>query len=96
MFLVVTFPSSHAALRAERELLDAGVPVELIPVPRRIRGDCGFCLLADAGEEGSAEAGRRLGRLAACGGRDRWRVVEAPADPAQPGSRKEKSYERFP
>lgn len=48
MLLLATYPSSHAALRAESQLKAAGVPVELIPVPRQVRSSCGFCLLAQA------------------------------------------------
>ena len=36
MDLLLTFPSSHAALGAERALSGSGVAVELIPVPRQI------------------------------------------------------------
>jgi hypothetical protein len=96
MRLIVTFPSSHAALAAERALLGAGLPVELIPVPRQIRSDCGFCLLADAGEPGSGPGRRRLQLLGACGAREQWQVIETEPDPSSPSSRKVKSYERYP
>lgn len=59
MLLLATFPSSHAALRAEQRLKHEGLTVELIPVPRQIRSSCGFCLLCsiedpvpDLGAEG--------------------------------------------
>jgi hypothetical protein len=91
--LIATFPSSHAALAAEHTLLAGQVPVELIPVPRQIRSDCGFCLLAEAGPPGTGEAMRRLRALQACGAEALWRVVESQPDPA---SRKVKSYERYP
>ena len=82
MDLIATFPSSHEALQAEQALKDAGLGVELIPVPRQIRGDCGFCLLA---REEAAEA------LRASGARDLWRVTVSTQ-----ASRKVKSYERYP
>jgi hypothetical protein len=87
MPLILTFASSHQALAAERQFLGAGLPVELIPVPRQIRSDCGFCLLADAG------AGDRwLQLLGACGAQERWRVLVS----EDPSLRKVKSYERLP
>jgi hypothetical protein len=42
----VTFHTTHAALRAERAFLDKGYAIELIPVPRGISSDCGFCVKA--------------------------------------------------
>jgi len=45
--LLATYPSSHAALKAEKRLHAAGLTVELIPTPRQIRSSCGFCLLID-------------------------------------------------
>jgi hypothetical protein len=50
MAILATYLSSHAALRAERRLKDAGLAVDLIPVPRQIRSNCGFCLLVDLPE----------------------------------------------
>ena len=82
MDLIATFPSSHAALLAEQALKGAGLGVELIPVPRQIHSDCGFCLLA--GEEAEPT-------LRACGARELWRVTVHPH-----ASRKVKSYERCP
>ena len=43
--ILATYPSSHAALQAERALRGEGFQVELIPVPRQIHSRCGFCLL---------------------------------------------------
>ncbi len=82
MDLIATFPSSQAALLAEQTLKGAGIEVELIPVPRQIRSDCGFCLLAG---EDAAPA------LRSCGARDLWRVAES-----RHASRKVKNYERYP
>jgi hypothetical protein len=93
MELLVTFASSHAALGAERNLLQDGLKVELIPVPRQIRSDCGFCLLADGGATGTPEADRRLQTLRDCGATGLWRIHETQNDPA---SRKVKTYERLP
>lgn len=37
---VITFPSVHNALRAEKVLKAAGIAVALIPVPRELSGSC--------------------------------------------------------
>ena len=93
MDLLLTFPSSHAALGAERALSGSGVAVELIPVPRQIRSDCGFCLLTDVGVPDTPDFERRLRALRACAPQGLWRVLETQPDPR---SRKVKSYERLP
>ena len=89
MDLLVTFPSVHAALAAERALRGQGLAVELIPLPRQIRADCGFCLLATGGPD----SGPDWQQLQQLGGRERWRVLETQASPS---SRKVKHYERYP
>ncbi|MGA2081703.1 MAG: DUF3343 domain-containing protein [Holophaga sp.] len=91
MDLIATFPSTQTALGAERTLKGEDLPVELIPVPRQIRGDCGFCLLV-AGCGDPAESARRLRLLRACGAQALWRVLESPASPI---SRKARTYERL-
>lgn len=89
MDIIATFPSTQAALAAERTLLGAGLPVELIPVPSQIRGDCGFCLLVS----GAGDPPGGLEQLRASGARELWRVALAPAGPS---ARKVKTYERIP
>jgi hypothetical protein len=89
MRLIATFPASHAALRAEQALKGEALPVELIPVPRQIRSDCGFCLLVDVG----AQEAPWIERLRSCGAQEFWRVTSNQADPS---SRKVNSYERYP
>lgn len=42
---VLTFSSSHHALKAEKVCKDAGISVSLIPLPREISADCGVCLI---------------------------------------------------
>ena len=39
-YYIVTFPSTHLALRAERVAHKAGIPVVMIPVPRQLSADC--------------------------------------------------------
>ncbi len=84
MDILATFATTQAALGAERILLDQGIPVQLIPVPSRIRGDCGFCLLLDNGDPGQ----QALALLRSCGARELWRVDAS--------SGKAKAYERIP
>ena len=80
MLLLATYPSSHAALAAEKLCKAAGIPVELIPVPRQIHSACGFCLLVEDAE-GTGLPGTP---------ESLWRVLE----PA-PGTVK-KRYEPWP
>ena len=37
---IAAFPTTHAALRAERAARDAGLTVQMVPVPRAISSDC--------------------------------------------------------
>lgn len=41
---IVTFPSVHHALKAEKLLRGEGIPVAAINTPRHISSDCGICL----------------------------------------------------
>lgn len=43
-FGVVLFHSVQGAIGAEKLLLAAGVTHKLIPVPRHLSSDCGFCV----------------------------------------------------
>lgn len=54
---VLTFPSTHAALRAEKRLKEKGFCGELVPVPREISASCGLAWLGarEAVEEAQAE-----------------------------------------
>jgi hypothetical protein len=87
--LIVTFRSSHAALRAERTLMERGACVELIPVPREIASECGFCLLTPPLPGGTfPEVFAGIESWPDCEGR--WLVHEW----SVPGRyRKERSYE---
>jgi len=55
----VTFRTTHAALRAERAFLAKGYAIELIPVPRGISSDCGFCVKAALPDDRESD-GRRI------------------------------------
>ena len=82
MLVLATYPSSHAALGAEKALLAEGLAVELIPVPRQIRSNCGFCLLVET-------AGREA-TLRGSGAEALWRAL----DP-EPGTHRRR-YEPYP
>jgi hypothetical protein len=41
--VVLVYSTSHA-LRAEKVLREAGIACKLIPVPRHLSSDCGFCV----------------------------------------------------
>ncbi len=42
--IIVTFFTTHAALRAEKVLKEAGIAAELIPAPRALSADCTIAL----------------------------------------------------
>jgi len=42
--LVITFSSTHYALKAEKVLEEAGLEIELIPVPRELSSSCGLAI----------------------------------------------------
>ena len=86
--LLATYRTTFAALEAERVLLARGARAELIPVPRGISSDCGFCLLVEPRGEGEGEID--LIRLTSPAGL--WRVREAD----RAGAGKEKRYESIP
>ncbi|NBG86984.1 DUF3343 domain-containing protein [Isachenkonia alkalipeptolytica] len=39
---VITFDSTHAAMEAEKRLLNKGVKIHVIPTPRQITANCGL------------------------------------------------------
>ena len=55
------FVTIHDVLKAERTLKDAGLDVEVVPVPRSLSSDCGVCI--KSGTESDVLAGL-LGRMA--------------------------------
>lgn len=44
---VVLFHTTSAVMRAEKQLLKAGISVKLIPTPRELSSDCGIALRFD-------------------------------------------------
>jgi hypothetical protein len=42
--LVLIFRGTHQVMSAEKHLKRAGVPMRLIPVPRRLTSDCGLAI----------------------------------------------------
>ena len=92
MMLIATFPSSQAALQAERELAGT-VLVELIPVPRKVHSNCGFCLLVGPVEPGEESFEASISAIQSKGAESLWRIVELVS---QTSKRKEKRYEPYP
>ncbi len=43
VYAVITFHTTHFALKAKKVLEREGIPFETIPVPREFSSDCGFC-----------------------------------------------------
>ncbi|WP_010237965.1 DUF3343 domain-containing protein [Clostridium arbusti] len=44
IFNLITFDSTHSAIRAEKELLNEGLKVKVIPVPTEITASCGLSI----------------------------------------------------
>lgn len=42
--IVFSFANTHHAIQAEQCLLDAALPVRVMPLPSAIRAGCGICL----------------------------------------------------
>ncbi|MGE5189504.1 MAG: DUF3343 domain-containing protein [Gemmatimonadota bacterium] len=42
--IILIFRGTHQVLSAEKHLRKAGVPMRLIPVPRRLTSDCGLAV----------------------------------------------------
>lgn len=42
--LILIFRGTHQVLSAEKHLKKAGVPMRLIPAPRRLSSDCGLAI----------------------------------------------------
>jgi hypothetical protein len=55
--LVFSFRTTREAIVAERRLLDAGLPVTVMPTPPQIGPGCGICLRV---RDGDLEKARRL------------------------------------
>lgn len=62
-FWVITFPSVHNALRAEKVLAAAGIAAALIPIPRELSGSCEGL----AARLAEADVGGAVASLAAAG-----------------------------
>ena len=49
--LIVTFPTTMAAIAMESACAEVGAPGRLIPVPTKISAGCGMCWCAEPTEE---------------------------------------------
>ncbi len=66
---VVLFHSSNHAVRAEKLLTRANLSVKLMPVPRHLSSDCGFCARIRRDDRAAVEtlfAERRVEYSAIC------------------------------
>lgn len=54
-FAYITFRSVHDAMKAEADLQADGFQFETVPVPRRIRTDCGIALKVDCNDRHKIE-----------------------------------------
>lgn len=52
--LVFTFAGTSQVIWAEQVLLEAGVPVKVMPLPSLVRAGCGICLRVPVQDEKSA------------------------------------------
>ncbi len=43
MYYVITFPTTHLALKYDKTIKKNGLNSKLIPVPRKLSSNCGFC-----------------------------------------------------
>lgn len=50
--LIITFPTTVAALAMEAACVEDGTPGRLIPVPTAISAGCGMCWAAELSDEG--------------------------------------------
>ena len=55
--LIITFPSTAAAMEAESFCQEQGLPGRIIPVPREITAGCGLAWRAPPGGGGGADRG---------------------------------------
>lgn len=60
--LVITFPTTTAALQWERQCQALGIPGRIIPVPVTITADCGLAWAMPPADRGRLEAVSELSR----------------------------------
>lgn len=53
IYRVMLFKNVTSAMKSEKLLNSASIPIKLIPVPKTISPDCGVCLRFDASVEQS-------------------------------------------
>jgi hypothetical protein len=54
--LIVVFPSTHHALKAEKAAREKGLDVKMIPVPREISSDCNMGMKVSTGDGEAVKA----------------------------------------
>ncbi len=53
LYLIITFPTTSAAMAMEAMCMEKGLPGRLIPVPREITAGCGMAFRAEVEQEQS-------------------------------------------
>ncbi len=53
--MVLVFASTHAAMAAEDALREAGIALQVIPLPAWVAADCGLALRLDGTDAGRAK-----------------------------------------
>lgn len=88
---ILTFSNIHAAISAERFIKARGFYLDLIPLPRSISSDCGFCLFISPGENDVClnDVLKEMKKGADFEGSYRIHELNIPGK-----TRKEKTYER--
>jgi hypothetical protein len=54
-YAIITFHTTHFAIKAKKVLARSGKRFEMIPVPREFSSDCGFCCKVSWGEREEIE-----------------------------------------
>jgi hypothetical protein len=88
--LILTFRTTHAVIRAERALKKREYAVDLVPVPRGISSECGFCVRTLAAIDAAALSGI-MGLAEELAFEGAWSETTIAAD----GRRRGKRYERI-
>ncbi|MEQ8197972.1 MAG: DUF3343 domain-containing protein [Clostridiaceae bacterium] len=50
IFNLVTFNSTHHAIKAEKELISKGLKIRIIPAPTEVTASCGLSIRVDEGD----------------------------------------------
>lgn len=82
---VAIFSSIHYVLKAEQLLKAWSIPLDVVPVPREISGDCGMAITFDSGQLAAvqdilAASGIAIARIFCKGGGGKFREIVRETD----------------